>query len=328
MIHKMEFALYFSNPEHLEHIDETLHPIDCGNIPVTIMDALFGDINTMEYYKNLEVLNYLQKEFKGELRFSRLYFGQETCEYLIPELEELKRAYYISRQLGWDFTYVTGYVTDKGLEKAGKNLEFLVKEGGDTEVVVNDWGVLSFLHREFAELKPVLGRLLIKQKRLARFAFSRPPINMARIDVSMEEIAKNQGRVLRGLNISIKSYREELKSLGIERVEVDIVPQGVDIDPQGWGLRVSFYFPWAYITAGRNCSTAGIIEPEREYVVVGEGCPRLCRKINRASNLDQFATPIIQRGNAVFAYTQGYAYPYLKGEIPVDRLIFQPYIPI
>lgn len=151
---------------------------------------------------------------------------------------------------------------------------------------------------------------------------------MEGIEVSIDEIAENQRKALRSLNLSIRSYREELRTLGIDRIEVDIVPQGVDIDPKGWWISVSCYFPWAYITCGRNCSTAAVIDPEREYVVVDGGCSRPCRGINRAANLDQFATPILQRGNAVFAFTQEYAYPYLKGDIPIDRLIFEPYIPL
>jgi hypothetical protein len=323
----MELSIYFSKLDYIRNIEEVLHPIDYRNIPTPIMDALFGEINSSEYYNNLVTLEYLQNSFPQEIKFSRLYFGQEFCQYLVPDLEEIRKAYYFSQQLDWDFTYVTGYLTDEGIEKIEKHLEFLAKEGKDIEVVVNDWGVLYLLHREFPSLHPVLGRLLIKQKRLGRFANTSPPINMNEIDASKEEIGQNQRRVLKKLNLSLPIYREELKRLGIKRIEVDIVPQGVDLEPK-WGFSVSCYYPWTYLTCGRNCSTAAIDDPIREYVVVNDPCPKLCQTFNRTADVKQFPVLILQRGNTVFAFSHPYAKPYLKGDIPIDRLIFEPYIPI
>lgn len=330
----MELSIYFSNLNRLENIEEALYPIKRGELSPFINDALFGKSNfleSLEYYNNLVSLENLQTYLSQEIKFSRVYFGQEFCEYLIPTLDELSKAYYISQQLGWDFTYVTGYLTNQGIEKVRKNLGFLISKGKAIEVVVNDWGLLAVINREFSGLRPVLGRLLIKQKRLERFPFASPPINMQGIDTSFEEVARNQRGALRRLNLSIANYREELKRLGVERIEVDIVPQGVDVEPHSWHILISCYYPWAYVTGGRNCSTAAIDNSIREYVVIDELCLRPCQRLNRASYVNQFfvfPTPILQRGNAVFAFTHDYARPYVTGEIPIDRLIFQPYIPI
>lgn len=324
----MEFSVYFSNFAHLAHIEDALHPIDYHKQPLQIMQLLFGSVNTGEYYNNLVTLEYLGTKVTGELKFSRLYFGQEFCEYLIPTLDEVNKAYYISRQLGWDFTYVAGFSTDTGIEKIRKNLEFLNHENQDIEVTVNDWGLVNIIHSEFPALRPILGRLLVKQMRLARFPSTQPPFNMKGLDASMVDIAQNQKRMLRRLNLSIEAYREELIRLGIKRAEIDIVPQGVEIDPLNWNISFSTYYPWAYVTGSRNCSTAAIDDPRREYVVVDKPCSRACRRFNRTSNVDQFRTNILQRGNTVFAFTYEFAGPYLNREIPVDRLVFEPYIPI
>ncbi len=324
----MELAVYFPNIDSLDNIEETLRLIDYRDKPFRIIQAFFGDVDCSEYYSHLTALEHLKSNVSENLEFSRLYFGQEFCEYLIPSLGELQKAYYFSQQLGWDFTYVTGYLTEHGLEKTKENLEFLSKEGKDIEVVANEWGLLSVLHKTYPSLKPVLGRMLIKQKRMARFTSSAFPINMRGIDVPIEEIGKNQQSALRNLNLSIPVYREELKRLGVERAELDIVPQGVNLEPKLWGIAFSCYYPWAYVTCGRNCSTAATVDSAREYVVVDKPCPRPCRKINRSSNAGQFNTFIFQRGNGVFAFANKYARPYLEGEVPVDRLIFEPYIPI
>jgi len=324
----MEFALYLSNIDYVKNIDEVLRPVDYHNVPSSMIDTLFSDINSIEYYKHIVSLEYLQTHLMKNKGFSRLYFGQETCDYLISSLDELRKAYHISQQLGWDFTYVTGYVTDSGLEKTRRNLQFLERKGKNIEVVVNDFGVLSVMHKEFSSLQPVLGRLLVKQKRLARFSNIALPINMKRINVSIDEIAKNQKRILRELNFSIPSYRKELKRLGIRRVELDIVPQGVDIEPDNWGISFSCYYPWTYITSARTCATAAVNNLAQEYMVVSEPCPMICRKLNRSADLRQLPIAVLQRGNAIFAFTHKYAQPYLGKDIPINRLIFEPYIPI
>src|SRR5437867_3594050 len=63
------------------------------------------------------------------------------------------------------------YVTDRGLARPRPLLEAAASERGEgTEVVVNDWGVLRLVRREFPGLRPVLGRLMNKMMRDPRVA--------------------------------------------------------------------------------------------------------------------------------------------------------------
>ncbi len=324
----MEFAFYLSTISDFKKIADILCPVDCTKASAEIIQAFFGDIYQREHYGNLIGLETLQRSMLKNEKFSRLYFGQEFCEFLIPNLEELKKAYYISRQLDWDFSYTTGCLTENSIEKVKKNLDFLAQEKKEIEVVVNDIGLLSLIAEEFTSLRPVLGRLLIKQKRLDSYSSSLRQINMEGIDNSYEKIVNNQTESLKTLNLSISGYRQELKKLGINRVDIDIVSQGVYLEPEAWNISFSCYYPWAYITGGRTCPTAAIADPIREFVVVDKSCSKLCREMNRSVSDSQFFKPVVQRGNTVFIFVNDYSSPYLSGDIPVDRIIFEPVIPI
>ena len=318
----MELAVYFSHIEDLQRIDEALEAIDVSEGMDTIGGMMFFlSPNGMEYFANLKSLDSLHQSFGPDLPLERLYFGQEFCQFLVPDTEELRQAYYVSRQLGWDFTYLTpGAVTDEGLETVRGHLAFLQKEAPGTEVVANSWGILHLLSRDFAGLRPVLGRMLNKQIRLARDPEVTPPRNLEGISGDGETVMRHQIEALRGLSISIPAFRRELERLGVVRFEIDIVPQGVDVPEDRWGFGASCYYPWTYVTSGRNCLTAAEADPEREFVVPEGTCSRPCRRVN--------VTTLLERGNTVFMLNGSFAGPYLNEGGPVDRLVFTPYPPL
>ena len=327
----MEIALYFANLGRLLDIEEAIRFVKYSDIPPFLSSLFFAeDTVSGEYFGNLVAVERLERAYASGAQPSRLYFGQEFCEHLIPSQDDVQKAFFFARQLGWDFTYVTGPVTDAGLDRVKANLEFLVAQDANCEVVANDWGVLSIVSRDYEGLEPVLGRLLIKQFRLARFTAPTkpPPVNMAGITAPLDEIRRNQVLAYCGLSLSNAAYRRRLADLGISRVDIDIVPQGVDLPEGAWGLDFSCYFPWGYVAGGRNCLTAATAQPGRGAVVVDGPCPRPCRRLNRAAVTSHGSDSIVQRGNTVFVLHAEYAYPYLDGTVPVNRIIFEPYIPI
>ena len=327
----MELAVYFSDLDRLMRIDDALHVIDPNEIPPHLQSILFGDdISTKEYYGNLVGLTWMELVTGGEREFSRLYFGQEFCEHLIPSSDDLEQAFFFARQMGWDFTYVTGYLTGVGLEKVRRNLARLAEIGHENEVVVNDWGVMRVLRQDFPALKPVLGRLLCKQKRMIRFnrRETPPPVYMTGIDAPEADIRRNQVQAYRDISLANPVYRDFLLDLGVVSADLDIVPLGLQQPEAGWGLPIGFYYPWGYAACGRNCPTAGVVDPRRAHVVLDGPCPRPCRQFNRTRELTHYPEISLQRGNTLFVFHGEYASPYFNVTIPYDRLIFEPYIPI
>lgn len=325
----MELAVYMSDLDDLLRLEQGLRNSDSFDIPQFIFASLFGDDpGAPEYFGNLVAAEWLQNYLAAGHEITRLYYGQEFCEYLIPSCGDLEKALSFARDSRMQFTYVTGFVTDAGLAATRRNLAWLAERAPGSEVVVNDWGVLAVLAEEFPTLPPVLGRLLIKQQRMARFTTKAPPVNMRGVNAPEASVLSRQVAALRQLNLSIPDYRQRLHGLGVVRFDLDIVPQGVEVPPDAWGFGMSCYYPWGYVTGSRNCYTAGVLDPERNYVVTESPCRAPCRNLNRASRVLHFPQPPVQRGNAVFIYHAHYATPYWNGEIPVDRIVFEPWIPL
>lgn len=326
----MQLALYFSHIEDLQRVEDALEPVDLSEIESPTEEIVFFSTpQGNEYLGNLTSLNRLHQCFGPEPSIERLYFGQEFCQFLLPGTDELRRAYYFSRQLGWDFTYLTpGAITDAGVETLREHFRFLADEAPGTEVVANSWGVLRVLSREFGELRPVLGRLLNKQMRLPQDPETCPPRNLDGIRAEDPTIMENQTRALRGLSLSLPPFRRDIAGLGVDRFEIDIVPQGVDIPPDRWGLGASCYYPWTYVTSGRNCLTAAEDQPDREFVVPDRPCSRPCRRLSASTNLSDVKSPLLERGNTIFMFNDAFARPYLSGDVPVDRIVYTPYAPI
>jgi hypothetical protein len=175
---------------------------------------------------------------------SRIYFGNEFCEALIPSLDALEVCLAASLERGLSFTFVTPQTTDRYLEKLDACFDLLTKASERTEVVVCDWGVLRFLRRQYPGLSPVLGRIL----------------NRAPKDRDMS----------RARNLSYFPYRRFLWNWGVERIEFDCPVQLLGIDLGRTGLHISIYFPHDCCVFGATCDARW-----------GE-CGRTCRERFRA----------------------------------------------
>lgn len=328
----MKYAVYISNAEALSQIEDYIRPVD--------FDALAGR-GGVDFWAQCDRL--LEDHYRigaqalinlpRDARFSRLYFGQEFCEYLVPSLEDLKMAYYTSRQLDWDFTYVTGTLTNQAMEATRGNLAFLQEETKNSsrsiEVVINDWGLLSSVGAEFPGMEIALGRLLIKQDRYSWIESPIPqktPIGSQMLEEGdLEEIMENQLQALADSMLACEQHRDLLKELGVKHVDVDPLSQGSRIEPD-WGFSFGFYYPWTYLTSSRACATSALIDPERYDLVSGRPCSRPCQQVN--VELSKHHSIAVHRGNSFFMASTEMAGDYLAGKYPFDRLIYEPVIPI
>jgi hypothetical protein len=87
------------------------------------------------------------RRFLARVRFTRIAYGTEFCENLIPSRDSLRAVAASGRPL----TFLTPYAGDEGIA----NIRALLPElPAGSEVVFNDWGVLRMLRREFPHLVP------------------------------------------------------------------------------------------------------------------------------------------------------------------------------
>lgn len=328
-----ELAIYFANTKALNNMEEALRFVDLQKAPTHLAAILFSlNSNMTEYVGNVNSIQWLDHFFRKGIDFSRLYFGQEFCQNLIPPADEIEESYYYSRQLNWNYTYVTGgYLVEKSIEKVRRNLDKLLEIGADdVEVVFNDWGVFRMLQREYSSFKPVMGRILNKSTRLDLFTMppNDLPILMANIQSSVEDIHKNQLEAYADNSLSNPSFYKRLLEWGVKNVDMDMLPQGIKRPEDGWGMTLGLYFPWGFVATGRSCPTAGAVEQPRGYRMMEKPCPRPCQKFNCSPNIQPVELPLMQRGPTLFSFHSDIAEQYFDGKIPYERLIYQPYIPL
>ncbi len=295
----MEWTLHVSHVQELELLEKPGHEV----INNPDVGAVISDI------------------FGGLKNFTRVYFGHEFCAKALTGSDTMLKAIKRCRRADMNFTLVTPYVTERGLEKVRELLSELKHALPFCEVVVNDWGVLNLLRSRFPTFKPVLGRLLNKIWRDPRITNYQSAENGAR-------------KMLRTGSVAGEHMKKMLQRLGVQRVELDNFIQGFDEGLPGWGYRYSLYIPYGYITTGRMCLLGSWgLGPEEKFMASGDSCSRKCASyhLNMFDSGPRSAVDnnlnIVQLGNTVF-YSQRRKLlsSGLKSavELGVDRIIYQP----
>jgi hypothetical protein len=259
----------------------------------------------------------------GNITFTRCAFGTEFCENLLPEPYALAFTRNRARACGIQFTFLTPYVSDRGIARLKPLLALL--EGGD-EVAFNDWGVLNLLRRDYPRLVPVQGRLLNKSLRDPRV-----------MGVYGESSAPNSSlAVLQRSNLDSASYTSLLARLGVDSVAMDYLPQGTDLSFAERGVRVSVYFPFGFISTSRVCMAAGLHYRKPDKFQPGAECRHECQ-----AHLVEYTYTNSPFGNRDQRfYLKGNSYFYLHSETMlrtlaeqaasgrIARLVYQPRLPM
>jgi hypothetical protein len=246
--------------------------------------------------------------------FTRLYFGMEFCERLLPSPAQLTKALGFAVDNTLDFTLVTPYVTERGLEQVEKLLATLCDIKPDSELVFNDWGIFHLVKEKKYPLRPVLGRLLNKLKRGPRIV----PV--------MDKIPATSRDYFMTPNLSIPEVRSFLLDRGIARVECDNLLQALNLDDIGKHLHVSLYLPFVYVTTSRFCLMPAIREPEEMKIGVLP-CNKECQEYAFSLWNPVMTVPLIRKGNTIFFSNEEIPYQLIR-EGKIDRIVIQPEIPM
>ncbi len=245
-------------------------------------------------------------------RYSRIYFGNEFCQKLIPTREELEKIldFTLSKNLG--FTFVTGFATDSDLNYLQDLLGIISNRIPNSEIVINDWGMLDIVRKY--NLMPIVGRLLTKQKRDPRI------LNLTG--------KLTEGALERLKAAAISSYLARfLKNNSVERMEIDNLPQGISTNEyiKTEGLHISLYFPFNYVTTSRECIfNNNPLQPEGGIL---PKCGKKCRLSNPiVLQHHTMPLPLYMKGNTVFLANRKMP-DYLEQE-GIDRIIYQPDLPM
>ena len=246
--------------------------------------------------------------------FSRLYFGNEFCQHLIPPANDLAQALDFASEHSLAFTLVTPYVTDEGLRMLEPHLREVENRKPGSEVVFNDWGTFQVLTEGHPNLEPVMGRLLHKMKRGPRF------MNLTDI------LPESTVNYFRSCSLDVPLYRRFLLAWGIRRVELDNLLQGISLDFSNSGMSGSLYLPYAYVTTTRLCLAASCDVSGREKEVGILPCQKECQKYTFQLRHPVMPLPLIRKGNTIFFKNENM--PEQIAERNINRIVVEPEVPL
>ena len=81
----------------------------------------------------------LPEDLPKHLDETRIYFGNEFCEHLIPGIKETSQMLELCKERDIKLSYLTPYVTDFGIKRLLEIFEFLNSLGFKGEVIINDF---------------------------------------------------------------------------------------------------------------------------------------------------------------------------------------------
>lgn len=265
----------------------------------------------------------LRRELSGRVaawfgpdRFTRLYFGSEFCHLLAPSLAELQQAWQTARDREMGFTLLTSFVADASLARLRPLLAWLSGQDQEAEVVVNDWGTLAVMRRDFPGLRPVLGRLLARTLRDPRLAG----------EEARRQYTSRGWAFIGGSGVTEERYSRFLGGLGIGLVGLDALVQGLAIDLSASGLAGALHLPLGHVASGRLCLLASLHHPRARKFVEVESCGRECR--DEVLELRHGSVPLrlFQRGNTVVSlYTEAMLGDIRSraADMGIRRLVFE-----
>lgn len=241
----------------------------------------------------------------------RIYYGHEFCQRLLPSEADLRRAMDTAAERNRGFTFVTPFVTNAGMKRVKELVAVLAARTSEhnDEIVVNDFGVLHFLQREHPDIPLLLGRLLTKQKRGPR---------LLRIAARMPKAAVTH---FQRANVDVPHTTAFLRTMGIQRVELDNLLQGIR---RGNGLPASLYYPYGYISTTRLCLMMNGDRPGKNLRSLGT-CRQECRHYDVTLRHDDMPVDIHLKGNTQFFRND--TLPDDLAALNIDRLVHTPSLP-
>ncbi len=200
----------------------------------------------------------------GRVTFTRLYWGDAFCHFLLPTRSERRQAEDASARFGLQLTLATPPLADPELAELRTVLAWLAP---GEEVEVNDWGVLRLVSREFGHLRPTLGRALLRALKDPR-----------------REGGDREPAVSRALAALLRRHC------------VDAVTADSVADPGPFDLIVAF--PYQAISSGRICLIGATSLDTPQRFSLAAPCRRECRDFMLDLRTPEWQ--LVQKGNTVF----------------------------
>ncbi len=194
-----------------------------------------------------EIIDYKMNFFGGEFlksyfdkspfikNVNGIYFGSETCENLIPTIDEVVEVYEFCQKEHINFVLVFPPI----IEMMYKVKELLVyAKDKDIELVINDFGVLGLVKKLKLANNLILGRLLLKRQK-------NPLMNL--YDPSLDTVSFYNSE------LQIEEFREFLDNYSLKRVSTDGNYSFESESIEEKEYYKDYYFPYTYLSMASKC---------------------------------------------------------------------------
>ena len=170
----------------------------------------------------------------------RIYFGHETCEKLLPTINEIGDLLEIAEKRRLGLSFVTPFLTEKGMDKTLRFIEQLKTVTANTiEIVMSDWGLIHWLALNKNAGTPVAGRLLTGQQLDFRLA-------------EAGNLSTEMAHHLSSCSLLKDKTLEMLRTMNLNRFEISNVFQPMTL-PDDKKYHYSLHVPYVPLTVFRNC---------------------------------------------------------------------------
>jgi len=250
-----------------------------------------------------------QMEF-GKTKINRLYIGNEFCLNLFPEENILQNCLDKANDEDLLVTIVLPYIREDSVGKVEKIISLLhnwqLKRSKSLEVLINDWGLLYFLKKNYPEFQLLWGRLINKKLKDPKLKWKWGK------ELFKDKLAEN--------SINTEYFWSLLQRWDVKRFEFDAFNKR----PHGFEGQLSFHWPYyqtntsLYCPLNAECKT---YNPTKQKTVAS--CPQYC---NDFIYLYPDHLKLFGKGNSVFGFNDEifaankiYKQLILNG---YDRLVF------
>lgn len=218
-------------------------------------------------------------------KYSRLYFGDDFCEQLLPDEKEFNDMLLLATKYKKNLTMVTSPMGQRSLDSLVKLLDKYQQSiyEFNFEIVFNDYGVFQVLS-PYNSLKMVCGRVLAR--------FKRDPRQYSIIDQLDSSFTQTNvaGNYIQNLFLQNKIYR----------IDMDW-SQHIDVGFHTGGINYSVITPWTYLTTTRLCRLNEInLYDEDNRLRVGGVCSGICKNVEVKLRNQSMQKELLVIGNTQF----------------------------
>ena len=245
-------------------------------------------MKTIKFINNIKNFNKYKKE-------KHIYFGSETCEKKLFRLNDLKNI--VSKNNKQKITLVFPYLTPKYFDEVKKMFPFIsLHRNIFCEVVFNDWGTFILIS-QYKNLKPVLGRLLNKQRKdpiVQNILDNTQPKmkfiveNNKQILITAKSVPKTLIKYFQHTFLDVSFVQDFMLKNNINRYELDLLPWGTKLNINK-KIKLSIYYPYVAVSTTRYCGAINLDYDSK--------CNRICEKQKIVTGENSLDYPYVIFGN-------------------------------